>query len=331
MKHGVTRATVGSVAGALCLLGMTAPAHASFGDASNAPSPPSKKSASAAGSHVASAAGSGGSVEKSIGNCQVVSTPDYLGESCGTVKGGTKKTIKEILGKDPLPECWNEPMSAQEKKALNLQDTPGPDGYTYWWQKCLHGINPKTLKVEKGGAKISWGWAAIPNDPKPGDPKVITLTDKQKKLIDSQAGATMIPTPLAAIAPSGSPVVNQRVAFFDGSEHEVKLDEGGLELKATVSKLAVQPADDGSSTSCPGAGVDVSADDTKSSEPKACWYHFKHSSASQPGHRFSGTISASWVVRYSTDGGKHWQELNHFTKDGLSSQQVNEIEALNVS
>ncbi len=331
-NRGIKRAAVGSMAGTLCLMGMASPAHASFG-ASTAPTPPSSSDQPAAGgNNVATAdGGGGGSVDRSIGNCHVVSTPDYLGESCGSVKGGSKKTIKQILGKDPLPTCWNEPMSAQEKSALNLQDTPGPEGSTYWWQKCLQGINAKTLQAEKGGIKISYGWVAIPNTPKPGDQKVVILTARQKQLIESEAGETMIPAPLAAIAPSGSPVVNQQVAFFDGTKHEVSLNEGGLELQATVTKLSVQPANDNSSTSCPGAGVDVSADDSKSSEPKACWYHFTHSSADQPDHRFSGTISASWVVRYSTDGGKHWQELNHFTKQGLSSQQVNEIEALNVS
>lgn len=269
----------------------------------------------------------GGTVSRGIGKCHVISSPDFLGVSCGDVRGGGKKTIKEILGGDPLPGCWNEPMSAQEKQALNLEDTPGPLGYTYWWQKCLHGINPKTLQVEKGGVQLSWGWVAIPNT----KGKVVILTKNQRKLIESEAGQGMIPTPLAAISPSGSPVVNQQVAFFDGTGHELTVDAGGLKLRATVTGLKVLPADDGSSTSCPGAGVQVKAEDSRSDDPGACWYHFRHSSAGQPGGRFSGSITASWVVDYSTDGGRSWHKLNSFAKTGLSSQQVDEIQALNVS
>lgn len=324
MTRKIRRTAGASAAVAACLMALTSPAFA-FG--SGGPTPPAGGPNPAPVSNPGTPSDTGGTVSRGIGKCHVVSSPSYLGVSCGDVTGGGKTTIKDILGKDPLPGCWNERMTDREKEALNLQDTPGPDGYTYWWRKCLSGIDKKTLKVEPGGVQITWGWQAIPNT----KGKVVVLTKNQQKLIQFKASQGMIPTPLAAIAPTGSPVVNQQVAFFDGTDHEVQLSEGGLQLQAKVTKLVVHPSDDGTSASCPGAGVNVGAHDSRASQPNACWYHFRKSSADQPDQRFAGSITASWEVRYSTDNGKTWQPLNKFDKNGLSSQQVNEIQALNVN
>jgi len=302
---------------ALCLMGVAAPAHAWSHEPPGSkppPTPPPRQ-----GKPVS---GGGGSVSRGIGKCHVVSSPNYLGLSCGSVNGGDTKTIKQILKGDPLPGCWDAPMTDAEKRALNLQDTPG---YTWWWWKCLHGINPKTLKVEKGGIWISVGW----DDVRDGEER--TLTKHQKQLIKFKTGHGMIPSPVAAISPTGNPVVNEKVAFFDGTPHEVEVDKGGVDLRAKVTALDVQPADDGTETTCPGSGVQVTLDDTRATKPTACWYHFTHSSADQPGGRFSGAITAHWVVDYSTDGGHSWHPLNSFDKVGQSTQQVNEIQALNVA
>ena len=317
MRKKIGSVIAGSAALAMCFMGVAAPAQAW-----NHRSPGSKPLPRPLARHGKAVSGGGGSVSRGIGKCHVVSSPNYLGVSCGSVTGGGTKTIKEILKGEPLPRCWDAPMTDAEKRALNLQDTPG---YTWWWWKCLHGINPKTLKVEKGGIWISVGWDDV------RDGKEIILKKHQKQLIEFKTGHGTIPTPVAAISPTGSPVVNEKVAFFDGTPHEVNVDQGGVSLRAKVTKLEVQPADDGTEATCPGSGVQVKRDDTKSSKPRACWYHFRHSSADQPDGRFSGSISAHWVVDYSTDGGHSWHLLNTFDKVGQTTQQVDEIQALNVA
>lgn len=275
---------------------------------------------------------SGGSHSGTVGNCHVVSSPSFLGLSCGTVNGGgNTQTIKQMLGSDPLPGCWNEPMTDQEKAALGVQDTPGAQGSTWWWVKCLTGIDPKTLAVQPGGAKISWGYNSYLTNPGPGDPKVVRLTANQQKLVDSQARVGSIPTPVAAVSPSGVPVVGQQVAFFDGTPGEVTRDLGGVSLRALVTKVTVDPMGDGNSVSCPGTGVRAASTDTPASKPGACWYQYTKSSAREQDQKFAGSITAHWEVSVSTDGGAHWQPFNAFDKTALTNQQVNEIQALNVS
>ena len=48
-----------------------------------------------------------------VGSCSVVSSPSYLGLACGS-GGGASLTPKQILGKDPVPDCWHEPLTDAE-------------------------------------------------------------------------------------------------------------------------------------------------------------------------------------------------------------------------
>ncbi len=263
-------------------------------------------------------------VNRTIGNCSVISSSSFLGVNCGHIHGGGTKTIKKILKGDPVPKCWNEKMSPQQKRSLGLVDT---DSETWYWVKCLSGINRKTLKVKPGGVKISWGYAAYPNDPTPHGPHVIFLTIHQQALVEMEEKDGTIPVPVAGVSPTAVPLVNQDVAFFDGTDSSEKVTVDNIVLRAHITKFAVDPTG-GRTVNCHGPGVKVKRSDTRSSRPDACWYTFHHSSVNQPRHRFNGTVTATWKVTLSTDGGKSFAPFNTFRKTSNSIIEVKEVQSL---
>jgi hypothetical protein len=266
-----------------------------------------------------------------VRSCHIVSSASYLGASCGGLGGGgDAKSIKAILGKDELPDCWNERMSDAELAAMNYDNTPGPQGSSFYWKKCLKGIDPKTLKVEPGGVFFTVGWETFRNNPGPSDPKPVELTDNQKKLVAMKATDGQIPYPVAGVSPSTRPRVNQDVAFFDGTADVVTVRAVGVLLRAKVEKITVKPlgADSAESLSCAGKGVVAKAGDTPGSLPGACWYRYTVSSAGEPESMFQVPITAHWVVSTSTDNGATWTRFNSFEKTSTTTVRVNEIQAI---
>ncbi|AKU18052.1 hypothetical protein [Luteipulveratus mongoliensis] len=270
----------------------------------------------------------GGTVQRSIGSCNVISGPSYLGVDCGSVSGGGTITIKGLLGPDPLPGCWDTEMGPDEQEAMGVQSVAGPGGYTWYWHKCLKGIDPKTLKVKPEGVSFTYGVVVFPNTPKKGDPRPTILTIRQKRLVDSQEKRGVIPSPVAGLSPDATPVVNQAAAFFDGTDGEVAVDAGPISLRARVDKITVRPQGTAESISCPGTGIQVTAADTRATKPNACWYEYENSSHGQPDNRYQAGITAHWNVEYSTNGGSTWSPLNNFTKQATTTVQVNEIQSL---
>jgi hypothetical protein len=239
-------------------------------------------------------------------------------------------SIKEILDGDPVPTCWHEPMTQAEKDALSLQDEPGPDGYTWYWKRCLTGVG-KDGKVQPGGIGFTESWDPVPNDPVKFKDAFLELTVNQAKLIQVESRDGQIPYPVAGTSPSAVPRVNQHIAFFDGTDHEVTVSVGAVLMRARVESLTVHPEGEGGPVlECQGPGVKVEAGDTPASKPDACWYQYKKSSAGEPEQMFAVPIEAHWGVDIRRANGS-WVHFNDFTKKSVTQLRVTEIQALVVN
>lgn len=259
-----------------------------------------------------------------VKNCAIVSSSTYLGMSCaGSDHGG--KTVKQILGSSDVPGCWDEPLTDAELVAMNVHNEPGPDGWTYYWEKCLSGIDPKTKTVEPGGIAISVGLLPIQN----GDP-VKTLDARQQELVDGLAKNQNIPSPVAGVSPADHARVGGDVSFFDGTPGLVQVAVGSVLLRARVESIDVEPLGRGRAPmiNCAGTGLVAHAGDTRESRPEGCWYRYLHSSAGQPMDEYPVQITAHWVVESSADGGATFKPFNQFTKSAITRVRVTEVQAL---
>ena len=259
-----------------------------------------------------------------VKNCAIVSSSSYLGMSCaGSSNNG--HTVKEILGSSDVPGCWDEPLSDTELVAMNVQNSPGPQGWTYYWEKCLSGIDPKTKTLEPGGISISLELKRIEH----GDP-VKTLDANQQQLVDGLAQHGNIPVPVAGVSPSDHARVGQDVSFFDGTPDVVQVAVGSVLLRAHIESIDVEPLGAGrpAKVSCPGTGIVAQAGDTPQSRPDGCWYRYLHSSVGQQNDSYPVQITAHWVVESSADGGATFTIFNRFTKSAVTRVPVTEIQAL---
>jgi hypothetical protein len=259
-----------------------------------------------------------------IKNCAIVSSSSYLGMSCAGSDGGGR-TIKQILGSSDVPACWDEPLTDAELAAMNVQNKPGPDGWTYYWEKCLSGIDPKTKTLEPEGIKITVGLIPIAN----GDP-IKTLDSHQQELINAFAENGNIPVPVAGVSPADHARVGGNVSFFDGTPDSLQVAFGSVVLRAHIESIDIEPLGPGRlpKISCPGTGVVAQPGDTPESKPQGCWYRYLRSSAGQPHDEYPVQITAHWIVESSADGGATFTTFNRFTKSAITRVAVKEVQAL---
>ena len=334
------RAAAATAALAIGLLGLAAPSASAFGHDAGLGGGTAAPAPGGGGgnppSSTVSTGGSGPTRSEDVPStpCHIVSSSSYIGASCGSFTGGKGPSIREILGKEKLPTCWNESMSQAEKDAIGLEDSAGR---TFWWKRCLHGITKKgkDYVIDPGGVTFSMGYQSYPDDQsglKEGDPdKLLRLVDLgpgQRKLVDSQRRDGQIPYPVIATGPSAYPRVNQDVAFFDAEAEVVTVAVGGVTLRARESSLDIRP--EGGTAPCCGAPDPASRSSRATrpvTRPAACWYRYDRSSAGQPDDQYQVAVDAHWVVEYRVGDGA-WQEFNAFTKSATTTLRVNEIQSL---
>lgn len=263
-----------------------------------------------------------------VSHCAVVAVPSYLGVSCAGAADWGAKTVKQILGKDPVPGCWDEALSDTELSAMGLSNQAGPQGYRWYWERCLHGIDPKTKTIQPGGISIDVGLTKIDNGQ-----KTKQLTQRQQQLVAAEDNNAGVPAPVAGVTPSSHPRVGQWVSFVDGTADEVVVPAGAVTLRARVTGLDVEPlgAGGGDEVSCPGTGVKAQAGDSPATEPAGCWYKYAHSSAAQPQEAYPVRMTAHWTVETSVPGGGGWVPFTEFTKSQTTRLPVTEIQTLVVS
>lgn len=259
-----------------------------------------------------------------VKNCAIVSSSSYLGMSCAGSNGGGR-SIKEILGPSDVPGCWDEALTVSELAAMNVENKPGPDGWTYYWEKCLSGIDPKTKKLEPEGIEITLELVRIDH----GDP-VKTLDVRQWELVNGLAQQGNIPVPVAGVSPADHARVGGDVSFFDGTSDIVQVQVGSVLLRAHIESIDVEPLGPGRAPkiSCPGTGLVAQAGDTPQNKPNGCWYRYLRSSAGQMHEAYPVQITAHWSVESSADGGATFTVFNRFTKSAVTRVAVTEVQAL---
>lgn len=257
-------------------------------------------------------------------NCSVVSGPQYIGLACAGNSTDTR-TVKEILGPDPVPDCWDTPLTAAELSAMHLENKPGEDGWTYYWERCLTGVRPNKT-IEPGGMKIETELVRLPNDK---DPK--TLTKRQHDLVDGLDGNGSVPTPFAAVSPADHPRVGQNAAFWNSSPGEMTVNAGAVTLRAHVVRTTIEPLgkDAGARVSCDGNGTRVMRGQVPTEGDGICWYKYLRSSAAQVDDVYHVQITSHWAVDISATGAPGtFVRFDEFDKSAITRVPVTEIQTL---
>ena len=311
-----TRMIRGLVAGAamsLALLASPSTASADIGPPATPPPPPPSGSTGRPAQ------------ETHWRNCTIVSGPTYIGGVCAG-EGNKGRTVKQILGDDPVPDCWDDKASDAELAAMDKQNVSGPDGYTYYWHRCLTGVDKKTKTVEPGGMHIESGLVAIPNGTPP-----LTLTQHQQDLVDGLADSGNVPTPVAVVSPSDHPRVGLDVAFFNASPGELTVRPLGAVIRAHVVHTSVEPLGKGvlPTIGCPGNGTVARPGQTPAEGDGLCWYKYLRSSAGQADDVYHVQITSHWVVDISPTGEPGtFERIDEFDKSAISRMPVTEVQAL---
>jgi hypothetical protein len=258
-------------------------------------------------------------------NCTIVSGPEYIGGVCAGSKS-EGRTVKEILGKDPVPVCWDDRVSDEDLAAMDKANVPGPDGYTFYWRSCLSGVDPKTKKVEPGGMHIKTWLTHLDNGTPPE-----TLTDNQRELVEGVAERGNIPTPVAVVSPSDHPRVGLDVAFLNGSKGSLDVNPLGAYIHAYVDHTTIEPLGQGvpPEVGCRGNGTPASRGQTRVEGDGLCWYRYLRSSAGQVEDKYQVRITSHWVVEISPSGkAGTFEPLDQFTKSAITPVPVTEVQAL---
>jgi hypothetical protein len=270
-----------------------------------------------------------GPVHRQVKTCRLYASDLGFGMLCNRITGGGL-SIRQILGGEPLPGCWQEELPADlqsEYAALQAERIRSGSQGAFWLQTCLHGIDPKTLRVT-GEVTFTEEVVWI-ND---GDP-VVRLTPGQARLVTIERHEATIPLPTVVTSPTVRPRVDQDVAFRVVNDNQVgpllfnQPGVGPVQMRARLIHLQVTPQPGAAAVNCPGTGVQVTATDTPASRPQACWTKYTRSSAAQPGQTYAVQAVTSWTVEYSTGGGP-WQALATVEKRQTSLQPVTEVQTV---
>lgn len=262
-----------------------------------------------------------------VSNCSVVSTPNYIGLSCGS-GGGEVQTVKEYFNaknKKDLPGCSHKPMGQSELDALQYENTPGPQGTTWYWEYCLKDADLGT-PINQVEITVSIVW--IRND------ENVEVNVLLNELVDLRSGT--VPFPVAVATPSSRPRVGAWTSFVNGTDDHLTVAAGAVTLDAHVIGLTVKPLGAGrsESVSCPGTGYHAQKGDTPQTHD-GCWWKYANSSSGQSLTTSEGQpaypveITATWAVDTIVGGVRN--RFNTFQKSQVTPLPVTEIQALVVS
>lgn len=331
------------------LVAFAGSAQAVGGDGTSPPAPLPPTAGVQPVSNPSLPSGSGGTKTGTVGTCAVYAGAGGFGVSCANGGGGSNQTIAQILAGDPVPQCWDQPLTAAE---LPLYATAGLDDYRYYWQTCLSGVDPqgnqtgpiqftRTFTFARKNAPPCPGFAAPAPTGLPPLVCVQGLTDHQHSLVDMKEASQQIPNPTIVVSPiPGRARVDADVAFSlalpGGGDPTVvgPITEtgslGAVQLRAVLTGLTVEPLGRGGGDAlpCPAPYTEqATAGDTPTSKPNLCWYSYRRSSARQPSLKFPVHATATWVVQINTGAG-FVNFTDPFTKSQDSPLTVTEIQTI---
>lgn len=257
--------------------------------------------------------------------CRLVAGPQYIGATCGVSGSGEESGaawIEATLDGDPLPTCWDDPLTPQEIRGLGFADLD--DGATWVWETCLHGVDPDTFEIHQDGAEISLMYT------RKWDHELVTLTSRQRQVVDGLNDTGRVPAPILGASPSPFPLVNQDVSFFNAGDSSLQVNANGAQMRASVAGIRVETGDvTGAVLECAGNGFRARSWQNSDNTPNGCWYAYQSSSLGRDQDAFDSRVIAVWDVEVNTGAG--WEHFHTFERASFQRIQVNEVQAINVS
>ncbi len=334
MVRSSARILLAAVAGCLCLA-LAAPAFADVGGYDPGPG-------SHHGAGPGNQSGSGSPTQKAVKTCSLYATSSNFGMSCITGSSGDVTTVKEILGKDPVPTCWDDRISDADL-ASKYQYTQNPDA-PYYLHTCITGLQLDNSLYYQPDAQLNQQVIEIPKDAKPC-PRPFTadmtgkcvmwLTHNQHQVVSAtQSRAAQIPGITITTQPSTKIRTNEDIAYVDAATDEngnritrtPDYQVGGVTMWGQLNSYKIYPyGPDGPSYPCNGT-EQVGRGDTRQTKPDACWWTYPQSSARQPNQVYPFRAEADWTVYYSTGGAA--QVLAQFQKYDDLTLPVYDIQTL---
>lgn len=292
------------------------------------PSSPTPTNGSSGGSQSGS---SGGSAQATVKTCHLYANPSGYGLSCvAPGSGAGSASIRKILGKEPLPDCFDTAISPATMAAQYPEYAP-VTGSQHYVHTCITGLDPNSDPTNQPGehfnndvitivdgapACFNYDEAhhkATPFTPDQRGRCVMTLTPKQHQVVSGlQNDDGQIPDITIAQQPSTRVRTNEDEAYVDtenasngSGTRTPDLTVGGVTLYAVMDRFKIYPyGPDGTSEVCDGT-QQLGADDTRATKPDACWWTYPRSSADQPGMTYPFRAEADWTVHYQADGVDH--------------------------
>jgi hypothetical protein len=280
-------------------------------------------------------AGTNAPVTAQVRTCSLYAGNGSYGMTCrGAVSASA--TYAEILGGDPVPTCWDEPVPEDfvppryEPDQLDEDGRPLPG--RWWLNTCLVSGLTRPGAQPDGPMKFSQEprYILAPDGP-------VVLTTNQELVLAGQRNVRSIPEPFAATSPSETPRVGQLVAFYvppSNTEGETITVSGPgigtVSMRARMTELVVYPTGGRPDPQvvCPGGGISVAVGEDRESTPDACWWRWTRSSAHRSRGVYPVQVVARWLVEYDAGEGAGWTPLGDFTREQQVDQPVTEVQTV---
>jgi hypothetical protein len=254
---------------------------------------------------------SGGPAYGHVRHCSLYATASSFGLSCVTgADRAHAKTVKEVLGHDKAPACWDEAISADDQVA-KYGLPAAPEGTAYYLHYCISDLDLNAPVQSQHALQLNLLIIEIPTDappcpsPQPPDQQgrcVMTLTENQQAVVEMSAfGLGQIPPIGITTDPSGRVRSNQEVTFRDsyegGATETAKVTFGAVRMWAKMNAFSIQPYGPGTEPKIP---CDLSAPGGPS-----CTWAYPKSSAQQPRRAYPFRAEADWTVYVDDGAGPH--------------------------
>jgi hypothetical protein len=269
--------------------------------------------------HPAVSTGPGAAVEH---RCALYANSGGFGADCAT--GGSKGSLKDVLGNQAFPECKYELLTPENQDQVPYVP-PRPDGLVgkLYLVTCLKGIKPDGTGDFTREAVAQW----FP-DSKP--PPVLTPAQQQAW----DAMHTVYPAPVPQFGPGNLPRVLIPTFFWLKPESGAQIQRtvfdgvGDVLMRARVKQIEVTPGVvPAKLLVCPGPGTPYNWQADIFHQTSTCEYKYDRSSAYLPHQTYDVTVTAVWVVEYQLADGT-WNELGVFPQAQVFPTPVQEIQTV---
>jgi hypothetical protein len=270
-------------------------------------------------------------------NCSLYATPAQFGLTCPS-GGDAGRSALAVLAGDPVPNCWDDPLSPETLARFGL-----PADGTLYLQTCLSGLDPSRPMALQDSAQLNRSFVDLgprpPSCPSP-QPAVrsghcrLTLTARQRALVEElDAQDAQIPGQVTGTWPSATVRVNEPVAVrnLDSSGAPAPastdtIEAGGVTMWAQRTGFAIYPQGAGGPRqACDGTAA-LAPGDSPATVPTACWLTYLHSSAARSGGSFPLRTESDWTV-YVRDrsGTRAFADFAEFNDIGVAVAEIQTI------